>query len=65
VQDLVHKIEFLLNAGVQTCWLVQPPLRTVTIFPGTLDGSTVSSGPLSDPVLDVEFDVREVFDPQV
>ena len=63
VQDLVQKIEFLLDVGVQSCWLVQPPLRTVTVFPGHMDGTTVSDGTLADPVLEIEIDVRDVFDP--
>ena len=61
MQALLDKIEFLLGAGVQSCWLVQPPLRTVTVFPGTLDGTTVSSGTVIDPVLDIEIDVEAVF----
>lgn len=63
VQDLIEKIEFLLNAGVQSCWLVQPPLRAVTLFPGTMDSTTVSSGTFTDPVLDVEISVDSIFDP--
>ena len=63
IQDLIEKIEFLLGAGVQSCWLVQPPLRTVTLFPGTLEGTTVSSGSLTDPVLDIEVSVDAIFDP--
>jgi Uma2 family endonuclease len=63
VQDLVQKIEFLLDAGVQSCWLVQPPLRTVTVFPGHMDGTTLSDGTLTDPVLEIDVDVQDVFDP--
>ena len=63
VQDLVKKIEFLLETGVQSCWLVQPPLRTVTLFPGTMDGTAVSSGSFTDPVLDIEVSVDAIFDP--
>ena len=63
VQDLVKKIEFLLETGVQSCWLVQPPLRTVTLFPGTMDGTTVSSGSFTDPVLDIEVSIDAIFDP--
>jgi Uma2 family endonuclease len=61
-QALIDKIEFLLGAGVQSCWLVQPPLRTVTVFPGTLNGTTVSNGTVADPVLDLEIAVDAVFD---
>lgn len=63
VQDLVQKSEFLLDAGVQSCWLVQPPLRTLTVFPGHMDGTTVSDGTLTDPVLEIDVDVEDVFDP--
>ena len=63
IQDLIEKAEFLLDAGVQSCWLVQPPLRTVTLFSGTLDGTTVSSGSFTDPVLDIEISMTEIFDP--
>lgn len=63
IQDLIERIDFLLDAGVQSCWLVQPPLRTVTLFPGTLDGTTVSSGSFTDPVLDIEVSVDSIFDP--
>jgi Uma2 family endonuclease len=63
VQDLIEKIEFLLDAGVQSCWLVQPPLRTVTVFPGNMDSTTVSSGSVTDPVLDVDVSLNAIFDP--
>ena len=63
IQDLIDKIEFLLGAGVQSCWLVQPPLRTVTLFPDTLDGTTISSGSFTDPVLDIEVSIDAIFDP--
>jgi Uma2 family endonuclease len=62
-QDLIERVEFLLDAGVQSCWLVQPPLRTVTVFPGSMDGNTVSSGAVTDPVLDIEVPIDAIFDP--
>jgi Uma2 family endonuclease len=65
VQDSIAKIEVLLNAGVQSCWLVQPPLRTVTVFPGRLEGTTVSSGTVTDPLLDIEVALEDIFDPDV
>jgi Uma2 family endonuclease len=63
IQALIDKIDFLLDAGVQSCWLVQPPLRTVTLFPGTMDSTTVSSGSFTDPVLDIEVSIDAIFDP--
>jgi Uma2 family endonuclease len=63
IQAPIDKIDFLLDAGVQSCWLVQPPLRTVTLFPGTMDSTTVSSGSFTDPVLDIEVSIDAIFDP--
>jgi hypothetical protein len=63
VQELEETATKLIDAGVQSCWLVQPPLRTVTIFPGHMDGTTVSDGLLTDPVLEIDVDVQDVFDP--
>lgn len=63
IQDLIDKIDFLLDAGVQSCWLVQPPLQTVTVFSGNMDGTTASSGSVTDPVLDIEVSLKAIFDP--
>jgi hypothetical protein len=30
-----------------------------------MEGTTVSEGPLTDPVLEIDVDVRAVFDPDV
>jgi Uma2 family endonuclease len=60
VQDLVEKIAYLLEAGVESSWLVQPTLRIVTVFPDHMNGTTVSDGTVSDPVLDLEIDVGAV-----
>lgn len=59
----IERIEVLLQAGVQSCWLVQPPLRTVTLFSGNMDGTTVSGGSVTDPVLDIEVSLNAIFDP--
>lgn len=63
VQELEATAKKLIDAGVQSCWLVQPPLRTVTVFPGHMDGTTVSEGTVTDPVLEIDVDVEDVFDP--
>jgi len=59
-QDLADKARDLLQAGVESCWLVQPVLRTVTIF--TEAGQrTFSEGTVADPVTGIELDVSDVF----
>ncbi|MFB6098911.1 MAG: Uma2 family endonuclease [Salinibacter sp.] len=61
VQDLVDKIRFLIGHGVQTCWLVQPPLRTITVFTEGMESTTYDQGSVTDPVTEIEVDVDEVF----
>jgi Uma2 family endonuclease len=61
IQDLVDKIRFLLDHGVQSSWLVQPQLRTVTVYSGDMASTTHSEGTVTDPVLDVAVEIGDVF----
>jgi Uma2 family endonuclease len=62
MQDLIDTIRFLLEHGVQSCWLVQPQLRTITVFTeGALEPKTYSDGAVTDPVTDITVDLAEVF----
>jgi Uma2 family endonuclease len=61
IQALVNKIRFLLENGVQSCWLVQPQLRTITVYTQALDSKTHSEGTVADPTLDVEVAIDDVF----
>lgn len=61
-QDVVDKINDMLEAGVESCWLVQPATETITIFTGDEKPTTVSAGTLRDPATGIEVDVSDVFD---
>lgn len=60
--DIVTKITRMLDAGVQSCWLVQPAMQTVTVYTKGQRPRTFDSGTVADPHLDVEVDVRSLFD---
>lgn len=60
-QALIDKARFLLNHGVQSCWLVQPQLRTITVYSGDMESTTHSDGTVADPILDVAVELDEVF----
>lgn len=64
MQELVDKIRRLLEAGVRSCWLVQPMLQTITVFSGTMEPRTYSQGPIQDAALDIEISADDVFRPQ-
>lgn len=61
IQDLIDKIRFLLEHGVQSCWLVQPQLRTITVFTEGNDPKTYSDGTVTDPITDIAVDLVDVF----
>jgi Uma2 family endonuclease len=61
IQDLVDKARYLMEHGVESCWIVQPPLRTITVFTPDMDSTTYSSGVVPDPTTEIEVDLADVF----
>ena len=59
---VMEKIEYYLQAGVKTCWLVTPPTRTITIYSadGT-DRTFVPGQQAVDPAIGVTANVDAVF----
>ena len=60
-QDVMDKVDVYLRSGVKSCWVISPPLHTVSIL--RLDGSadTFSSGIAKDPVTGLTADLSAVF----
>jgi Uma2 family endonuclease len=61
-QDVVDKINDMLDAGVQSCWLVQPAMETVTIYTADAKPHTVSDGTVEDPATDIAVEISAIFD---
>ena len=61
LSELLRRVEGCLAAGVKSCWIVVPPLRTVTIF--SQDGAEKSwhEGVITDPAIGVTADLATVF----
>lgn len=60
-QELVDKARQLIEHGVASCWLVQPALRTVTIFGEDGRSKTHSEGMVKDPATGIEVTLDDVF----
>ena len=60
-QDVADKIHDMLDAGVQSCWLVQPAMQTITVYTEDTKPRTVDHGTLTDPATDIEVDVDDLF----
>ncbi len=60
-QQIMDKVAVYLASGVQSCWIVSPPLHTVKIM--TADGreEVHHAGVITDPVLGVTADLDAVF----
>ncbi len=61
IQGLVDKARFMMEHGVESCWIVQPPIRTITVFTPDMESTTYSSGTVSDPATEIEVDLDDVF----
>jgi Uma2 family endonuclease len=61
VQEVVTQIQNLLEAGVESCWLVQPATETVTIYRSGEKPRTFSTGTFTDPATGIEADIADIF----
>ena len=61
VDDFIPKIEDYFRFGVQSVWLVQPPLKQVVVFTPEMDPQIYIQGDVIDPTLDVKVALKEVF----
>jgi len=61
VHEITEKFEVYLQAGVQSCWLVIPPTKTIVLFQDIQRPLSCSSGRFTDPVIELEVAVEDIF----
>ncbi len=61
VQPLVDKIREYLRHGVQSCWLVEPTTRVVSVFPALGGSRAFAEGILRDDATGIEIPVAGIF----
>ena len=61
VNEVTEKLEVFLQGGVQSCWLVIPPTKTIVLFQDIQHPVSYSSGRFTDPVIGVEVAVEDIF----
>jgi Uma2 family endonuclease len=61
LEALTEQARYLVAAGVQSCWLVQPAMQTITVYAKDSAPKTFSEGTLEDPATGIEVEVDEVF----
>jgi Uma2 family endonuclease len=60
-QEVMDKVEAYLNSGVKSCWVVNPPLRTITIYGAGGFQKTYVEGQAVDPAIGLTADLAAVF----
>jgi|JFJP01.1.fsa_nt_gi Uma2 family endonuclease len=56
-----EKMMIYFENGVQSCWLVEPMLRTIAIFMPDKNSHVYSVGQLVDPVTNITITLNEIF----
>lgn len=59
MQELTEKFKQYFGAGVKSCWLIQPYVKTVMVFDKNRNNTVFTSGQIFDVALNahIEFDV--------
>lgn len=60
-QDVMEKIDVYFRHGVKGCWIVSPPLHTISILRPDGPTNTFHSGDIKDPVTGLTVNVDAVF----
>lgn len=61
LDDLVRKADAYFEAGVRSCWIVQPALEAIAVLEPGEKPRLYSSGEVRDPATDVSVRVDEIF----
>ena len=60
--DILEKFKVYFALGITSCWLVDPALRTVTVYASNEEWATFSTDEVVDAQVDIRLPVDEVFD---
>lgn len=61
LQEIVDKAEVYFRNGVKSCWIVSPPLRSITILAPDDTELVCHSGTATDPATGLTADLAAVF----
>lgn len=61
IDEILEKFRCYFKLGVQSCWLVLPPLHTVSVFSAPNKEHTFSQGELVDAVLGIRLALDSIF----
>jgi len=59
-QELIEKLEIYLNAGIRSCWLITPVMRSVTVY-NEIKKPVTFGDKMIDKKLNMSFSLDEIF----
>lgn len=61
VQEVIDKFKIYFQAGVKSCWLVQPVANIVMVFSGPNKAKTFAQNKVVDEILNLTLSVNDIF----
>ena len=62
IQEVLDKFPIYFEAGIQSCWLVVPQTKTVSVYTAPTQAHVVSmTGDVVDPVLNIRVPLDQIF----
>ncbi len=61
VNEITDKFEIYFQAGVQSCWLVIPPTKTIILFQDIHHPVSYSTGHFTDSTISVDVSLENIF----
>ncbi len=61
VNEITDKFEIYFQAGVQSCWLVIPPTKTIILFQDIHHPVSYSTGHFTAPTISVDVSLENIF----
>lgn len=61
MQELIEKFAAYFQAGVKSCWLLQPLMTTIHVFENIKQSKVYSEGIVQDPATNITLSFEEIF----
>ncbi|MCS6989286.1 MAG: Uma2 family endonuclease, partial [Chloroherpetonaceae bacterium] len=61
METIIDKAKAMLNHGVKSVWIIQPAIKTVSVFTKDAPPKTYVEGAIRDSVSDIELSFEEIF----
>ena len=61
IDEILENFKIYFKLGVKSCWLILPPLQSVSVFSAPHREKTFTQGEVIDDVLDIRLSTEKIF----